>query len=351
MKFKLLIINLLFLAGPTFSQPKSISGVVTSKSDGLPLPGVSVTVQGTTKGTATDADGNFSLELLASETALVFSYVGFQSKTVDASNIVNIKVELEEDAAMLGEVVVIGYGTVKKSDLTGSVGSIKSDELLKVPSSNALQSLQGKIAGLQVINNSGTPGAAPIVRVRGIGTFNNNNPIYVVDGVILDDISFLNPADIASIELLKDASATAIYGNRGSNGVFIVTTKQGKTGDSKMVINMSYEYTMQKLQKKIDLLTGRQFGEVVNQFKPGEYNNLDALPNTDWQDLIFSTAPMQNFQVSFSGSSTKNQYYFSVGYFKQEGIITKSDYERLTIRLNNTYQMADWFKWLVQYYA
>jgi TonB-linked SusC/RagA family outer membrane protein len=339
-----LIIILLASIMVAFGQSKNVTGTVVSKTDGLPLPGVSVVVQGTAKGTSSDGEGRFSIELSSTETVLLFSYVGFQSQTVDVSTLTTLNVELEEDAASLGEVVVIGYGTVRKSDLTGSVGSIKSEELLKVPSSNALQSLQGKIAGLSVINNSGAPGSAPIVRVRGIGTFNDNNPIYVVDGVILNDISFLNPSDIASIELLKDASATAIYGNRGSNGVFIVTTKQGKKGDSKMNINVSYEYTIQKLQKKIDLLSGKQFGEVVNQFKPGEYNNLDAVPNTDWQDLIFGSAPMQNLQISFSGSSSRNQYYFSVGYFKQEGIISKSDYERLTIRLNNTYQMSDWFK-------
>lgn len=343
---KILLLSFLLVSTSivALAQSRIVSGKVTGADDGQPIPGVNVVVQGTNKGTATDMSGKYSVEMGAGENALVFTFVGYKAQTIEVGQREVIDIILETDAVALEEVVVIGYGIVKKSDLTGSVSSVKSEELLKVPSSNPLQSLQGKVAGLQVINNSGTPGEPPIVRVRGIGTFNNNNPIYVVDGVILNDINFLNPSDIASLELLKDASATAIYGNRGSNGVFIVTTRQGKPGDSKMTINVTAEYTVQKLLKKIDLLDGKQFGEVVNQFKPGEYNNLDALPNTDWQDLIFSTAPQQNYQLSFSGSSARNQYYFSVGYFKQEGIITKSDYERLSIRLNNTYQLTNWLK-------
>jgi TonB-linked SusC/RagA family outer membrane protein len=334
----------LFFAINVLAQTRTIKGKVISAEDNQGLPGVNVIVQGTTKGAVTDLNGDYSIELATGENVLVYTFIGYKTQVIETGQREVVNVTLETDVTALEEVIVIGYGTVKKSDLTGSVSKVKPEELLKVPASNALQSLQGKVAGLQVINNSGTPGAAPIVRIRGIGTFNENNPIYVVDGVILNDISFLNPADIASLEILKDASATAIYGNRGSGGVFIVTTRQGKPGDSKMTINVNAEFTVQKLLKKIDLLNGKQFGEVVNQFKPGEYNNLDALPNTDWQDQIFSTAPMQNYQLSFSGSSARNQYYFSVGYFKQEGIITKSDYERLTIRLNNTYQLTNWLR-------
>jgi TonB-linked SusC/RagA family outer membrane protein len=344
--YKFLCIGLALLASElALGQGKTVSGKVISAEDQQPVPGVNVVIPGTNRGTVTDTEGRYIISLGDKDNTLVFSFIGYATQTIVVGSQTTVDVTLELDSESLDEIVVIGYGTVKKSDLTGAVGSVKSDDLVKVVSSNPLQSLQGKIAGLQVINSSGTPGSAPIVRVRGVGTFNNNNPIYVVDGVILDDISFLNSSDIQSMELLKDASATAIYGNRGSNGVFIVTTKQGKVaGDGKVVVNFSGEYSVQRLLKEIDLLNGRQFGEVVNKFKPGEYNNLDALPNTDWQDLIFRVAPIQNYQMSFAGGSERNQYYFSVGYFKQEGIIEKSSYERLTLRLNNAYNIKDWLK-------
>lgn len=345
--YKIISLSLALLVAhsATFAQGKTVSGRVVSVEDQQAVPGVNVVVPGTGRGTVTDMEGRYSISLGEKDNTLVFSFIGYTTQTITVGSQTTVNVNLELDTQSLEELVVIGYGTVRKSDLTGSVGSVKTEDLVKVVASNPLQSLQGKIAGLQVINGSGTPGSAPIVRVRGVGTFNNNNPIYVVDGVILDDISFLNSSDIQSMELLKDASATAIYGNRGSNGVFIVTTKQGKTGgDGKTVINFSGEYSVQRLLKKIDLLNGKQFGEVVNKFRPGEYNNLDALPNTDWQDLIFNVAPIQNYQLSFAGGSERNQYYFSVGYFNQEGIIEKSSYERLSIRLNNAYKINNWLK-------
>lgn len=344
--YKILYVTLLSLSSLlALGQERQITGRVTSAEDQQPVPGANVILRGTGLGTVTDVEGKFSLAVSSSSIEIVISFIGYVTQTVSIKDKSVVDVSLQTDTQTLEELVVIGYGTVKKSDLTGSVGSVKSEDLVKVVASNPLQSLQGKIAGLQVINGSGAPGSAPIVRVRGVGSFGNSNPIYVVDGVILDDISFLNSSDIQSMELLKDASATAIYGNRGSNGVFIVTTKQGKTsGDGKAVVNFSGEYSVQRLLKKIDLLNGRQFGEVVNKFKPGEYNNLDALPNTDWQDLIFRVAPMQNYQLSFAGGSERNQYYFSVGYFNQEGIIEKSSFERLSLRLNNAYKINKWLK-------
>ncbi|MEQ8530404.1 MAG: TonB-dependent receptor plug domain-containing protein, partial [Imperialibacter sp.] len=192
-----------------------------------------------------------------------------------------------------------------------------------------------------VSSGSGQPGAAPVVRIRGVGTFNDSSPIYVVDGVILSDISFLNSSDIQSMEVLKDASATAIYGSRGANGVVIITTRQGKIGDEKTTFSVNTEYSVQKLSKKIDLLNGKEFATVVNDINPGSYNNVDAVPNTDWQDLIFDVAPIQNHQVSATGATKKTQYYVGLGYFNQQGIIDKSKYERLTLKLNNTYKFSD----------
>jgi TonB-linked SusC/RagA family outer membrane protein len=319
------------------AQTRTVTGKVTSSEDGMPLPGVSVVVQGTTKGTATDAEGQYSLELAPSENTLVFSFVGYKTQEATVAALTTVDIVLVPDEQMLEEVVVIGYGTVRKSDLTGSVSSVRGGDLTKIPAASPMQALQGKVAGVQITTNTGAPGAGPIVRVRGVGTFNNADPIYVVDGVILNDINFLNAADIQSVEVLKDASATAIYGSRGANGVVLITTKRGTIGKEGTTVNVSAEYSIQKLQNKIDLLNGREFAIIANELRPGSYNNVDAVPNTDWQDQVFQTAPIQNYQVSVTGASQKMEYYLGLGYFNQEGIIPKSNYERVTLRFNNTY--------------
>jgi TonB-linked SusC/RagA family outer membrane protein len=323
-----------------WAQSKQVTGTVISSEDNQPLPGVSVVVQGTSRGTVTDVDGKYTIDLNPGENSLVFSFVGFNSQTVavDQQSVVNLTLEI--DTKTLDEVVVIGYGTVRKSDLTGAVSSVRGEDLTKVPAISPMQALQGKVAGLQVTSTSGSPGAGTVVRIRGQGTFNDSSPIYVVDGVILQDIDFLNSADIASMEVLKDASATAIYGARGANGVIIVTTKRGTPGQEAPIISFNAEYSIQQLNKKIDLLNGKDYALYVNAYDPGTYNNPDVLPNTDWQDLLFSPAPIQNYQFSAAGSSPKIQYYIGLGYFKQDGIIDKSKYERLTIKLNNTYHIA-----------
>ncbi len=338
---KLLLLVFLSLPSLLVAQNRTVSGKVTGADDNLGIPGASVLVQGTTKGVATDADGNFSLELQAGETVLIISSIGYKTQTVALGERTSIDVVLESDAVSLQEVVVIGYGTVRKSDLTGSVSSIRGKELNTVPSINPMQSLQGKIAGVQVASSSGAPGAGTYVRIRGIGTFNDSSPIYVVDGVILQNIDYLNSADIESMEVLKDASATAIYGARGANGVIIVTTKKGATsGNNFPTINLTVDYSVQQLAKKIDLLNGREYAIVRNKINPGTFNNIDALPNTDWQDEIFRTAPIQNYQVSIAGGSEKFQYYTSFGYFKQDGIISKSEYERVSLKFNNILHLS-----------
>lgn len=322
------------------AQTRIITGKVKGAEDGLEIPGASILVQGTAKGVATDVEGNFRLELQAGENTLIVSFVGYKSQTVTVGERTYLEILLESDVTALEEVVVIGYGTVKKSDLTGAVSSIKDRELNTVPAINPMQSLQGKIAGVQVANVSGAPGASTYVRIRGIGTFNDASPIFVVDGVILQNIDFLNSADIASMEVLKDASATAIYGARGANGVIIVTTKRGSTGNNYPAINVSAEYSIQQLPQKIDLLNGKEYAIVRNEINPGTYNNIDAVPNTDWQDEIFQIAPIQNYQVSASGGSDKFQYYTSIGYFNQKGIIDKSEYERVSLKFNNTLHLS-----------
>jgi TonB-linked SusC/RagA family outer membrane protein len=337
-------ICLFAFSSPSFGQAKTITGKVTTAGINEALPGANVILKGTTRGLITDLDGKYSIEVPSKEAILVFSFVGYTDQEILVGDQTIINVALEEKRHALDEIVVIGYGKVKKSDLTGSVSSVKADDITKITSLNPEQSLQGKVTGVQVTSTSGAPGAAPVVLVRGVGTLNSSAPIFVVDGIILDDISFLNSADIASMEVLKDASATAIYGSRGANGVILVTTKTGKVGDEKTTFSYSGEYGIQSLSKKIDLLNGKQFATIANQINPGLYNNVDAVPNTDWQSLIFHTAPIQSHQFSISGATSKSQYYMSIGYFKQDGIISKSNYERISLKLNNTYNLSDHVK-------
>jgi TonB-linked SusC/RagA family outer membrane protein len=328
------------LAMPAWAQTRTVTGTVTDAADGSAMPGVNVLVQGTGRGTATDVSGKYSLEIGPDDATLTFTLVGYKTQSVAVGALTVLDVALEADVTTLEDVVVIGYGTVKKSDLTGSVSSVRGADLTMVPAVSPMQALQGKVAGVQVSSSTGAPGAAPVVRIRGQGTFNDSSPIYVVDGVIVQDIDFLNAADIQSMEVLKDASSTAIYGARGANGVILITTKRGVQGQEYPTISVSAEYSVQQLQNKIDMLNGHDFATYVNQFAPGSYNNVDAVPNTDWQDLVYGTAPIQNYQFSAAGASPKIQYYVGLGYFKQDGIVGNSSYERITVKLNNTFHLS-----------
>jgi TonB-linked SusC/RagA family outer membrane protein len=321
-----------------------IRGTVTGSDTGETLPGVNVLVKGTTRGTVTDIDGSYQIEVRPGDQSLVFSFIGYDNHEIAIGTSDVVQVVLQISSTYLEEFVVIGYGTVRKSDLTGAVSSLKAEDIVKITALHPEKALQGKVTGVQIITTSGAPGAGAAVRVRGVGTFNNSSPIYVVDGVILDDISFLNSGDIASMEVLKDASATAIYGSRGANGVILIQTKTGTLGQEKPLFSFSSEYGIQRLSKKIDLLSGREFAIITNEIRPGTYNNVDILPNTDWQDLIFQSAPVQNHQLSITGASDVTQYYVGIGLYMQDGIIPKSDYQRLTIKLNNTYKLSDFFR-------
>jgi TonB-linked SusC/RagA family outer membrane protein len=338
MKYIMITTLALLLSAGGFAQIQ-VQGVVTTAETGETLPGVNVVVKNSTRGTTTDLDGKYFIDLQAGDRTLIFSYTGFDTQEVEIAGRQTINVVLNESKLMLDEIVVIGYGTVRKSDLTGAVSSIKSEDIRKITSNNPTQALQGKVTGVQVTTTSGAPGAGLSVRVRGVGTFNNSAPIYVVDGVILDDISFLSSGDIASMEVLKDASATAIYGSRGANGVILISTNRGASEAGKPVVSLSSEYGIQQLAKKIDLLSGKDFALVSNEIRPGTYNNVDAVPNTDWQDLVFRAAPMQNHQLSISGSTSAADYYVGIGLFQQDGIIPKSNYQRLSLKLNNTYRL------------
>ena len=361
------------------AQNLNVTGVVVSEEDGEPLVGVSVQVkENPSNGVATDFDGKYSINVNKGQT-LRFSYVGCeaQERRIETSGVVDVK--LSSESNVLDEVVAIGYGTVKKSDLTGSVSSITADKLQKTPAANLANALQGQAAGVTVNSLSGRPGAAPEVRIRGVGTVNGASPIYVVDGVITDDITFLSPNDIERTEILKDASATAIYGSRGANGVIIVTTKTGKTKDARITFDAYVGWQMR--YKKLDVMKSKQFADTYvaingnNSMKKfyaeNDFNtwlstymgvgNSDYYPTvynaetnptgfdyskqeTDWQDEVFRTGMIQNYHLSVDGSSDRFTYSMSGSWFKQQGIIIGSDYSRLTVRLNTSFKATNWLK-------
>lgn len=331
----------IFFSINVFGQNQSVKGKVTAKEDGQPLLGVAILGMPSGTGVLTDLDGNYEY-IGNGDDSLQFTYLGYQSIILPINRRRTIDVIMATDAKLLEEVVVIGYGTIKKSDLTGSVASIKTEDIVKVQAPNAMQALQGKVSGLQILSTSGDPGANPVVRLRGVTTLNNNNPIAVIDGVITDvaQVSLLNPNDIASIEVLKDASAAAIYGSRGAAGVIIVTTKRGT--DGKNVVQASIEQSFESVAKKLDVMTGREFATYLNGVTPGRFNNLDALKNTDWQSLIYNdNAPITNANLSVSGGNDKSTYYFGLGYFNQQGVIPKSALERYSAKINSTYNISN----------
>ncbi len=320
---------------------QNYTGIVTDSKTAEPLIGLSIYNLNNEIGTTTDFDGSYEIQAKPNDT-LEFSYIGYQTQKIIVGNNFVIDVQLLTDAEILDEVIVVGYGAVKKSDLTGSITQIKSEELLKVPSSNAVQGLQGKVSGLQILSTSGDPGANPVVRLRGVTTLNDNNPIAVIDGVITDvgAISLLNSNDIASIEVLKDASATAIYGTRGAAGVIIVTTKKGTSGKDN--IQFSFERSIENVGNKIDVMTGREFATYLNEIDPGTFNNLDALADTDWHDLIYKeNTAITNANLSYSTGNEKNNHYIGLGYFNQEGVLPKSGLERFTAKINSNYKIAE----------
>ena len=337
------LLSFLYLL-PLFLSAQSTttySGKVLDGEYDEALLGVNILLKNTSKGTLTDLDGAYQIEAAPGDT-LVFSYLGYQSINLVLTGRTVNDVVMLPDSKLLDEVVVIGYGTVKKSDLTGSVASVKSEDIIKVPSVNPMQALQGKVAGLQILSTSGDPGADVVVRLRGITTLNDNNPIAVIDGVITDisAVSLLNSNDIESMEVLKDASASAIYGSRGAAGVIIITTKKGEPGKNR--VQFSIEQSIESVENKIDVMNGREFATVLNVINPGTYNNLDVLPDVDWQDLIFqNNAPITKANLAISGGSENASYYFGMGYLDQEGILPKSGIQRLTAKINSTYKLSD----------
>ncbi len=325
---------------------QAISGKVTDASTGESLPGVNIIVPGTSIGTATDANGQYTLDAPESADSLMFSYIGYATQTVAINGRSTINITLSPTTLKSSQVVVVGYGTQRKKDLTGSISQVSGSDIAKIPTTDVNNALQGKLAGVQVTPNSGQPGASATVRIRGVGTLNNASPIYVVDGMITDDISYLNPDNIESMEVLKDASATAIYGSRGANGVIIITTKHGSRNQGAQYSFNAY-YGWQEIQHKIGLANGEQYATLVNELNANEgrgpaFQNPSQFGNgTDWQNLVYNTAPMMNYDMSVNGGTTHMTYNVSGSYIKQKGIIDGSNYERMSLRVNNTYFLSD----------
>ncbi|WP_236262846.1 SusC/RagA family TonB-linked outer membrane protein [Aggregatimonas sangjinii] len=312
-----------------FAQEKTITGTVVSSEDGLEIPGVNVVEKGTNNGTSTDFDGNYSITVSGDDAVLVFSYIGYVSQEQSVSGTNQINVSLAEDVSALEEVVVVGYGTTKKSDITGSVSSVKAEELAAFPVLSAEQALQGRAAGVAVqSNNGGEPGAPISISIRGNTSIGSSSAaLVVVDGFVGGALP--QPTDIESIEILKDASATAIYGSRGANGVIMVTTKKGKKG--RMLVEINSSYSSQNTTERIELLNANQFAAYRQAINPAY---IQGTAQTDWQDLIYRTGNISNHQLSFSGGSENINYYVSGNYFNQKGVVINSGFERFSFLSN-----------------
>lgn len=342
--------TLLFLIGFCFvlnlnAQQKTITGTVTGEADGTPLPGVNVIVKGTSNGTSTDFDGNYTINVNASNASLVFSYIGYSTKEISVGSTSTINVVMAEDLASLDEVVVVGYGARRKSDVTGSVSSVKTDELTAFPVLDAEQALQGRAAGVVVqSNNGGEPGAPISISIRGNTSINASSaPLIVVDGFV--GANMPQAGDIESLQVLKDASATAIYGSRGSNGVILVTTKKGRSG--KLNVEFNSTYAVQNTANSLDLLNANDFADYQNQIRANQGNTTpfpQGSADTDWQDEIYRSGNTSNNQLSFSGGSEKVNYYASGTYFQQDGILVNSGFERAVFLSNLDAQVTDKLK-------
>ncbi|KAF0199485.1 MAG: TonB-dependent receptor [Bacteroidetes bacterium] len=332
------IIFLTVISLSVFAQGKQITGKVTD-AGGSGLPGVTVLVKGTSTGTVTDLDGKYRLN--ATGDVLVFSFVGFSKQEVTIGNQSTINVVLLEDAKMLDELVVIGYGAVKKKDLSTAVSVVGSAEIKDRPVTSAALALQGKAAGVQVISSSGKPGSGPSVRIRGAtSVISGNEPLYVVDGVPTTDISGINPNDIESMSVLKDASSAAIYGAQGANGVVIITTRRGK--ENKPSINFNAYYGVSTLRKTIDVLNTKQYRDLMQEI--GVPLDPTWTQFNNWSDLTFDTGTQQSYQLSATGGDEKTQYFVSGGYLREDGVVAPARFDRYTFRVNLDTYVRPWFK-------
>ena len=324
-------------------QAKTVTGTVTDVS-GEPIIGANIRIKGTTTGTITDIDGNFSIEA-EPQSVIEVSYIGYLTQETVINNQKSIRFLLKEDTKTLDEVVVIGYGVQKKADLTGSVANINTEKLNTQSNANIGQALQGKIAGVDIVSQGGAPGSGTRIMVRGIGTLNNASPLYIVDGMYMNSIDHINPNDIASIDVLKDASSAAIYGSRAANGVIIVTTKEGSNTEGKPIIDLSVNLGISTASKFLDMLDAKGWAEVTTIArqaigKPAldMATDLANKPDNDWQDIMFRPALMQNYNLAVKGGGKYSTYYTGLGYFNQDGIVKSTNYQRYNIQSKNDYK-------------
>lgn len=367
----ILFVWVLAQTSPVFAQTKTISGII-SDQNGVPLEKATIKAKGEKAQAVSDLNGRFRLAVPQEANSIEVSYVGMKPVTVSIDGKETILVTLNVADSKLNEVVVIGYGTARRSDVSSAVSSVKAKDLKDLPVAGLDQAIQGKVAGVTVINNSGQPGGGVSLKVRGVTTINSNDPLIVVDGVPFftntrnstgyaglggsdgqtgnSVMASLNPGDIESIDVLKDASAQAIYGSQAANGVILVTTKKGKNGEGKI----AYEtyYGRQEVQKKLDLMNLREFAQYQNEVIPQlggtpseEFKDPSILgEGTDWQDAMFQHGQLQNHQLSFSGGKDKTSYYLSLNYFNQKGILIGSDFKRYALRFNLDHQLKSWLK-------
>jgi len=344
--FRLLFIIVLSLGAQSIYAQDAVTGVVTD-AEGAPLPGASIVEKGTDNGTQSDFDGNYTINV-GEDASLVISYVGFATQEIEVNGQSNINVSLAEDASQLSEVVVIGYGTQRKADLTGAVGSIGANEIVTKPLTSPDQALAGTISGVNITNRSGDPGAPIAVRIRGVGTPGVNDPLWVIDGVPIvqttnitvntssttdsNPLAGLNANDIESIDVLKDAASTAIYGARAANGVIIVTTKRGKTGEAKVTYD---GYVSQaSVRDRIDVLDVGQYIDIQNQLG-NDFSAFSGAETVDWQDLIFQESLVLNHNLTVSGGNENANYFISGGYLDQGGIEPGQAFSRYSLKANS----------------
>ncbi|HYW96135.1 MAG TPA: SusC/RagA family TonB-linked outer membrane protein, partial [Bacteroidales bacterium] len=347
-KIFILLVTVLAVIFPASGQVTEVTGSVTSAADQTPIPGVTIYIKGETTGTITDASGRYSLQVKKGD-VLVFSFVGMETKEIPFTGQSTINVELTTSKESLDEVVVVGYGTRKKSLVTGAISTVTEADIDQGINLRAEQALQGRTAGVVITNNSGQPGDNVSIRIRGTSTPNGAQPLILVDGVPVGGIDYLNPGDIARIEVLKDAASSAIYGTRGANGVVLITTKQGSKNKPAQFRYDGY-YGIQNPWRKMDLLNAKQYAQVLNEAyfndnKPLPFSGDDILKlgaGTDWQEEVFyRNAPVTSHEFSVTGGTEKTAYATSFSYFSQDGIVAKgkSNFDRYTFRANGNHDL------------
>lgn len=355
---KLVLVLFMCIFSTTINAQESpISGKVVDNA-GLPLPGVNVHVKGSTKGTQTDFDGNFTIST-APKSTLVFSFIGMDEVSVETENKKNLKVVLKPSSQALDEIIVVGYGTKKKSDVISSVASVKPGDMTKVATSDVGEMLRGKAAGVQVSLNDGGPGSSSSIQIRGKKSINGSNePIVIADGIVIGNINDINANDIASLEILKDAAAQSIYGARASNGVILITTKRGKTGKAKISYNGFSG--IQTINRNFDVYSGEEFAQLKREayrtsnggvyrpddqvFTPLELESVQSGKYIDWEKLVLRTGVTNNHSVSISSGTEKTSIFSSINYINTSGVVPNSDYEKVAMRVNVDQRITDWLK-------